>query len=115
MEADNEALSLSERGPAVRFGVYVKPRASKTALGGVREGQLVVTLAAAPVDGQANDELVRALGELLGVPRRQVRIVAGESARSKVVEVEGLSTGEIRARLGLSSAAGAPRGTRRGV
>lgn len=115
MEADNEALSLSERGPAVRFGVYVKPRASKTALGGVREGQLVVSLAAAPVEGQANDELVRALGDVLGVPRRRVRIVAGEGARSKVVEVEGLSAGEVCVRLGLSSAAGAPKGAGRGV
>ncbi|HEU4411885.1 MAG TPA: DUF167 domain-containing protein [Polyangiaceae bacterium] len=106
MEAVNEALSLSERGPAVRFGVYVKPRASKTALAGVREGQLVVAVAAAPVEGEANGELVRALGELLGVPRRQVRIVAGQGGRSKVVEVEGLSAGEVRARL--APAAGAP-------
>jgi uncharacterized protein (TIGR00251 family) len=110
MDAEIEALSLSERGPAVRFGVYVKPRASKTALGGVREGQLVVSVAAPPVEGEANGELVRALGELLGVPRKQVRLVAGQGGRSKVIEVDGLSPGEVRARLGGASRGGAARG-----
>lgn len=101
MASANEAFSLSERGGAVRFGVYVKPRASKTALGGVREGQLVVAVAAPPVEGEANAELVRALGEFLGVPRRQVRVVGGQASRSKVLEIEGLTAGEVRSRLGL--------------
>ncbi len=100
MNAD-EALSLTERGGALRFDVYVKPRAAKTALGGVREGRLVVAVAAPPVEGEANDELVRALGSILGLPRRQVRIVAGQSGRSKVLEIEGLTAGELLGRLGL--------------
>lgn len=101
MNAGHDALTLSERGGALRFGVYVKPRASKTGLGGVREGRLVVAVAAAPVEGEANDALVRALGELLGLPRQQVRIVAGQSGRTKVLEVEGVSASELRRRLGL--------------
>lgn len=96
-----ETLSLSERGGIVRFGVYVKPRSSKTVVGGVREGQLVVAVAAPPVEGEANEELVRAIGELLGVPRKQVRIVAGQGGRSKVLEVEGLAAGEVQRRLAL--------------
>jgi hypothetical protein len=97
--ADIGSLALSGRGTAVRFGVYVKPRSSKTGVVGVREGQLVVAVAAPPVDGEANAELVRALGALLGVPRRAVWLVAGETGRAKIFEVDGLSTDEVRRRL----------------
>lgn len=101
MNAGHDALTLSERGSALRFGVYVKPRSSKTGLGGVREGRLVVAVAAPPVEGEANAEVVRVLGELLGLPRQQVRIVAGQSGRTKVLEVEGVSAAELRQRLHL--------------
>ena len=47
-------------------------------------------LQAPPVDGAANAALVELLAESLGVPRRAVRIVAGESSRSKTVDVDGV-------------------------
>ena len=47
-------------------------------------------LQAPPVDGAANEALVELLAESLGVPRRAVRIVAGESSRSKTVDVDGV-------------------------
>ena len=57
-------------------------------------------LAAPPVDGAANAELIEVLAEALGVPRRAVRIVAGHAGRDKVVEVDGLAPGEAERRLG---------------
>jgi hypothetical protein len=66
---------------------------------GVRESALVVQLAAPPVDGAANAELVEALAAALSVPRRDVVLVRGESARTKLVEVRGLPVDEVRARL----------------
>jgi uncharacterized protein (TIGR00251 family) len=52
-------------------------------------------LAAPPVDGRANDECVRFFAELAGVPRSRVRIVTGETSRTKVVNVEGMEQEEL--------------------
>ena len=83
-------------GGAVRFGVRVQPRSSRTEVAGVHAGALKVRLHAPPVDGAANEALVAFLAEALGVPRRQVRIVAGASSRAKVVEVEGVEMARVR-------------------
>lgn len=74
----------------VRFTVRVQPRASRSEVVGVRGNALKLRLAAPPVDGAANDELVGLLAAELGVPRRAVRIVSGISSRSKTVEVDGV-------------------------
>ena len=60
----------------------------------------VVKLAAAPVDGAANDALVALLASLLDRPKRDVSIVSGERSRDKVVEVRGISVADAAARLG---------------
>ena len=83
----------------VRFEVHATPRARKSALTGVREGVLLVRLAAPPLDGAANEELVAVLARVLLLPKRDVSLVRGESARRKLVEVRGLTADEVRARL----------------
>jgi uncharacterized protein (TIGR00251 family) len=77
----------------------VQPRASRTEVAGVLGDQLRVRLTAPPVDGAANEALVRFLAERLGVPRSAVRLVSGEAGRSKVVAVDGIGMSEARARL----------------
>ena len=83
----------------VRFEVHAKPRAKKSRVLGAKGDALEVSLAAPPVDGAANDELVRLLAEILDVPRRQVTIARGTSSRTKLVEVSGLDEATVRARL----------------
>ena len=63
-----------------------------------------VRLQAPPVDGAANDALISLLAESLGVPRREVSILAGATSRLKRVEVRGLTARLARERLGLSAA-----------
>ncbi len=63
-------------------------------MAGLHGDAIRVRLAAPPVDGAANDELVRFLAERFGVPRRAVRLVAGAGARRKVVEVDGIAADE---------------------
>lgn len=82
-----------------RFHVWVQPRASRTELAGSRDGALRVRIAAPPVDGAANAELVRFLARRLRVPRGNIAIVAGEGSRSKRVVVEGLSPDATARRL----------------
>jgi uncharacterized protein len=93
-------LSVSKDG-AVTFGVRATPNAKKSAITGVREGALEVRVAAEPVDGAANDELVATLALALDVPRRDVHVVRGASSRIKRVEVRGLGVDEVRARLAV--------------
>lgn len=92
------ALTVSDRDGACRFSVRVKPRASKTAVLGVKEDALEVSVSAPPVDGEANAELVAALAKVLGVPKRDVSVVSGESSRSKIIEVR-RDAASVRARL----------------
>jgi uncharacterized protein (TIGR00251 family) len=99
-----EALAITDRAGAVRFDVHVRPRSSRSAILGVREGALDVALTAPPADGAANAELVKLLARALDVRRGDVSIVAGASSRGKLIEVAGLNAQTARGRL-----AGAPR------
>jgi hypothetical protein len=75
--------------------VHAKPRSAKSAVLGVRAGALDVALAAPPVDGEANQELVRVLARHLGLPRRAVRVVSGAGSRRKLVEISGLAPSDV--------------------
>jgi uncharacterized protein (TIGR00251 family) len=79
--------------------VRVIPRAGRSGFGGLREGALVVRLAAAPVDGAANDELVALIARTLRIPKRDVTIVSGERSRSKRVRIDGLDAAHVIATL----------------
>lgn len=92
-------LRIERRPDGVRFEVHARPRASRTEFAGVHGDAVRVRLAAPPVEGAANAELVAFLAKRLGVPKSAVRIVTGERGRRKVVEVQGLS--EDRAREAL--------------
>ncbi|MCB9665705.1 MAG: DUF167 domain-containing protein [Alphaproteobacteria bacterium] len=84
----------------VRLRLRVRPRARRTAVEGMRGDALKVHLQAPPVDGAANEALLRWLAkEVLGVRPAQVRLVAGATSRDKVVEVDGLDAEDVAARL----------------
>jgi uncharacterized protein len=78
--------------------VRVVPRAGRNAFAGRRGGALLVRLAAAPVDGAANDALIAFLAEALRCPRRDIALVSGERARDKRLRVA-LSPEELQRRL----------------
>jgi uncharacterized protein len=92
-------MKLVETGGGVRFEVWAKPRSKKSRIVGSRGDALEVSLAAPPVDGAANEELVRVLADLLGVPKRSVVIVRGDTSQRKLVEVSGIDAEEARTRL----------------
>ena len=88
-------VTVDSRGAAVRFRVRLQPRASQNEIIGVVDGALRVWLHAPPVDGAANEALVAFLAERLAVPRRGVRIVTGATSRTKMIEVDGVSTSDV--------------------
>jgi len=77
------------------FDVRVIPRAQTTTIDGERDNAVLVRLAAPPVDGAANDELVRYFARLFGLPRRAVRITSGERGRKKRVAVDGVTADAV--------------------
>jgi uncharacterized protein len=62
---------------------------------GVLDGVLRARVAAPPVEGAANLALVRLIADELGVPRRDVRLVAGAGGRTKVVAVDGMDPDRV--------------------
>ena len=82
-----------------RITVRLTPRSSREQIVGVRDGALLVRVTAPPVDGVANEALVRLLAKALSVPNREVRIVSGSTSHTKVVEVAGFDAAEITERL----------------
>jgi uncharacterized protein len=82
-------LRYTETGGALVFAVRVVPRASRSEIVGEHDGALRVRVAAPPVEGAANEELVRTLARALGVPVRAVEITSGHASKSKVVRVAG--------------------------
>lgn len=92
---------ITPTADGIRLLVRVQPRAARTEMVGEHGGALKIRVAAPPVDGAANDALVRFLAEQLAVPRAAVTLAAGTSGRSKVVLVSGVTPQAAAARLGL--------------
>jgi uncharacterized protein (TIGR00251 family) len=82
-----------------RLQVHVQPRARRSRVVGRHGDAVKVQVQAAPVGGAANAELIALLAEILGVPRRAVRVHHGQSGRDKLVEVETHDVAACRTRL----------------
>jgi uncharacterized protein YggU (UPF0235/DUF167 family) len=91
---------------SARLTVRLTPRGGRDALEGWRRDEagravLAARVAAAPVDGAANEALIALLSRALKRPKRDIRLVAGAGARIKQVEIDGLTEAELVAQLGL--------------
>lgn len=75
----------------VILDIRVIPRASRPGIAGTRDGALLIRLSAPPVEGAANAELITILAEVLGVPRRAIRVLSGHHSRRKRVVVTGIT------------------------
>ena len=78
----------------------VVPRASRTELAGAHDGALKIRVAAPPVDGAANAEIIKFLAKTLGVAKSSVEIAGGLTAKTKLIKVSDLSPDELAKSLG---------------
>lgn len=76
---------------AITFTIRAQPRATKSAIAGEVEGALKLKLAAPPVDGAANEEMIRFLAKVFAVPRRAVTILSGATSKTKIIRIGGLT------------------------
>jgi uncharacterized protein (TIGR00251 family) len=90
---------FEQRNESVRVRIRVQPRASRTEIVGEHDGALKVRVAAPPVDGAANEELVRFIAKRMGVAQSRVRVTTGETGRSKVIEIDGVDVHSVRMAL----------------
>lgn len=86
-------------GSEARISLRVSPNAPKNEVVGFSDGILRVKIAAPPLKGKANRELVAFLSRLLGVSQSSLAIIRGHTSRSKTVAVSGLSQQELLGRL----------------
>jgi uncharacterized protein (TIGR00251 family) len=88
-------IPVRETADGAVFRIRVVPRASRSEAAGIQGDALKLRVTAAPSEGKANDECIRLLAEILGVKRSRVTIIAGHTARTKTVAVEGLKADRI--------------------
>ena len=84
---------------ALKLAVKVVPKSSRNVVAGWMGDTLKVCVSAAPERGKANAAVEEVLATALGIPRKSVRLVAGESSPRKLFEIEGLDLSEVRDRL----------------
>lgn len=94
-------IDYLEKDGRLTFNVRVVPRASRSEIIGEHDGSLRVRLAAAPVAGAANDELMRILARALKVPRTSVAIIAGQTSKLKRVAIHGVAPEVLLALVGV--------------
>lgn len=72
------------------IGVRIKPGTSREKVVQVHDNEVCIAVTAPPVDGKANEALIRALGKFLGVPKSAVEILRGHTSRIKLVHICGI-------------------------
>ncbi len=82
----------------ITLTLHIQPGAKKTEVAGQHGEALKIRLAAPPVDGKANEALLRFVAETLGLPKSAVSLKSGQTSRRKVLEISG-ATSEAVARL----------------
>ena len=91
----------SSTATGIRIAVQLAPKAKKTEVVGVVEDMLRIRLQAQPVDGKANEALIRFVADTLGVPKRAVALTHGFTSKRKLLEVsdKGLTQEVVRQAL----------------
>lgn len=97
--SEDAALEVHQDDSGVRVSVRVLPRASRSAVMGVHDRALKVSLAAPPVEGEANAALCELFAKTFSVPKRSVRILHGERGKQKVVHIAGITADAVHALL----------------
>jgi hypothetical protein len=76
-------------GDVLSLTLHVQPGAKRTEISGLHGEALKIRLAAPPIEGRANEALLRFIADTFGVPLRQVELKQGGQSRHKVVLVTG--------------------------
>ena len=73
----------------ITLTLHIQPGAKKTECAGLHGDALKIRLAAPPVDGKANEALIKFMAESLKLPKSAVNLKSGQTSRRKVLELSG--------------------------
>lgn len=90
---------ISENPKGVTISILVSPRASRTEVQGEHGEFLKVRLAAPPVEGAANEELIEFLARKLSVRKTEISLVSGPTSKRKVLFISSITAKLVQARL----------------
>ena len=93
--------TIREVDGGVVFSVKIVPGSSKTSVCGMLDKMVKIKISAPPEKGKANQRLVEFLAKKLGVKRKDVYIISGQTNPVKSVEISGISAEMLTTRLGL--------------
>ena len=102
-------LMVQDTKAGAILSVHVQPKASTTECVGIHGDALKIRVAAPPVDGAANDELIRFLARSLSMPSMSIQIYSGASGRHKRVLVKGATAQFVLDRLSLGNQKGSAK------
>ena len=81
----------------ITLTLHIQPGAKKTEFAGLHGDALKIRLAAPPVDGKANEALIKFVAETLKLPKSAVTLKSGQTSRRKVLEVQGATPSSVEA------------------
>ena len=94
-------IQFSQDNRGLTFAVRIVPRASRSEFVGEQSGALRVRIAAAPVEGAANQELIKLLAKTFKLPQKAVAIVSGAASKSKIVRIQGADATRLQQLVSL--------------
>lgn len=103
------SLIVQDTKDGAILSIHIQPRASTTECVGIHGDAIKIRVAAPPVDGAANDQLIRFLARQLSVPIASVQIHSGAGGRHKRVLVKGATAQLIQSRLNLGNRKGSAK------
>jgi uncharacterized protein (TIGR00251 family) len=84
----------------ITLTLHIQPGAKKTEFAGQHGDALKIRLAAPPVDGKANEALLKFIAETLGLAKSAVSLKSGQTSRRKVIEVDGATAAAVARLIG---------------
>ncbi len=103
MSSRTSRQKSEEAAAAVTLTIKIQPRASRNEMVRMEGGGLKIRLTAPPVDGTANEALIRFLADTFSVSKSRVEIVSGHASRDKIVRISGMSPAEVERLLNIGS------------
>ena len=89
-------MDVLEKDGSISFPVRVIPRASRSEIVGEHDGAIKIKIAAPPVDGAANAELIKLLASKFNVSKGDIEIIGGETSKNKRIKITNLSESKFR-------------------
>jgi uncharacterized protein (TIGR00251 family) len=92
---------INETAEGVELRIKAVPRASKNEIQGLHDGALKIRLTTPPVDGKANQALIKFLSKQLAISKSQIELIQGETSRGKTLRISGITKQQILTILDL--------------